>query len=238
MVKSGGDERSAILLALETATPLGSVALWRDGHAYEMSMRIHGSGAERILPAVDRALEATETGPDQVTGFVVGSGPGSFTGVRIAASMAKGWSMARGTELFAYSSLMAVAAGCGTREPVCALFDARRGQVYAACYEFTDAGPEERLAPGAWRVDELIAELSGRGLRPVFAGEGALVYRAAIAGALPDACVLPPHLAVPRAASLLWLRQVAPDLGRVDDPESWEPIYVRDWKIPGQQGER
>ena len=133
---------------------------------------------------------------------------------------------------------MAVAAGCGAPGPVCALFDARRGQVYAACYEFTDAGPEERLAPGAWRVDELIAELSGRGLRPVFAGEGALVYRAAIAGALPDACVLPPHLAVPRAASLLWLRQVAPDLGRVDDPESWEPIYVRDWKIPGQQGER
>ncbi|HSG81432.1 MAG TPA: tRNA (adenosine(37)-N6)-threonylcarbamoyltransferase complex dimerization subunit type 1 TsaB [Gemmatimonadota bacterium] len=233
--RSGGP---AIWLAVETATASGSVALWKEGLAVELTLRVHGSGAERLLPAIEQVLESTGTRPEEVTSFIVGSGPGSFTGVRIAASMAKGWAMARRTELFAYPSLLAVAAGWPAGGPVCSLFDARRGQVYAACYEVSDVGLQEHLPPGAWKVEALVAELDSRGLSPVFAGEGALVYAKEIGTAVAGATILPAHLAVPRAASLLWLRQLAPDLGRVAKPQDWEPTYVRDWKVQEGRGKR
>jgi tRNA threonylcarbamoyladenosine biosynthesis protein TsaB len=228
-----------VWLAVETATATGSVAVWKGGLAFEQTLRIHGTHSERVLPAVDYALSVTRTVPDEVSAFVVGSGPGSFTGVRIAASLAKGWSMARGTPLFAYSSLLAAAAGSGAQGPVCALFDARRGQVYAACYRLSGAGaPGVQLEPSAWTVDELLEELSSRGLVPVFVGEGAIAYRELICRALTGATVLPEHVGVPRAASLLWLRSVAPDLGRVARPEVWEPLYVRDWRVLEEGGRR
>ncbi|MGD8866107.1 MAG: tRNA (adenosine(37)-N6)-threonylcarbamoyltransferase complex dimerization subunit type 1 TsaB [Gemmatimonadales bacterium] len=225
-----------VWLAVETSTPSGSVAVWKDGLAFEQTLRIQGTHSERLVPAIQHALAASETSPEQVTDFVVGSGPGSFTGVRLAASLAKGWVMARQTRLFAYPSLLAVAAGSGSKEPVCALFDARRGEVYAACYDVVSEILNERLPPGAWRIPDLLAELSARELEPAFAGEGAATYREAIRAAWPDAEILPEHLGVPRAASLLWLRGEAPDMGRVDRPDAWEPVYVRDWRIPDDRG--
>ncbi len=221
-----------VWLAIETATPVGSVAIWKDGLAFEESLRIQGGHSELVLPTIDRALEVTGTLPEDVSALVIGSGPGSFTGVRIVASMAKGWAMARGTPLFAYSSLLATAAGSGVDGPICALFDARRNQVYAACYDFSRGRPIELLPPAAWRLDELLAQLSRLGIRPTFAGEGALVYGASLRESLPGACLLPEHLGTPRAASLLWLRDRVPDLGRIADPDAWEPLYLRDWKVP------
>ncbi|NIN70514.1 MAG: tRNA (adenosine(37)-N6)-threonylcarbamoyltransferase complex dimerization subunit type 1 TsaB [Gemmatimonadetes bacterium] len=244
MVKTGRRESASgegpepqIWLALETATSVGSVAVWRDGLAIECSFNIRGSHSERVLPAVDHALEVTGTSPEDVAALVVGCGPGSFTGVRIAASLAKGWTMARGTPLFAYPSLLALAAGTGVGGPVCAAFDARRAEVYAACYEISEQGATERLAPAAWRLEDLLDELARRDLKPAaFVGDGATAHRGRIAEALAGALVLPEHLAVPRAASLLWLRSVDPQLGHVAQPADWEPLYVRDWRVPEERG--
>lgn len=225
-----------IWLALETATSVGSVAVWRDGLAIECNFNIRGSHSERVLPALDHALKVTGTLPQEVAALVVGSGPGSFTGVRIAASMVKGWTTARHTPLFAYSSLLALAAGAGVSGPICAAFDARRGEVYAACYEISERGVTERLAPAAWRLADLLDELARRELEPTFVGDGATAQRETIVAALPGALVLPEHLAIPRAASLLWLRSVDPGLGHVSQPGDWEPLYVRDWRVPEERG--
>jgi tRNA threonylcarbamoyladenosine biosynthesis protein TsaB len=234
-----GPGKREVWLALETATAVGSVAVWKGGLVFEQTMRIQGTHSERVLPALDHALSVTDTAAEEVTALVIGSGPGSFTGVRIAASLAKGWSLARGTPLFAYPSLLATAAGAGATGLVCALFDARRGQVYAACYELSEGGPpEEQVAPSAWRIDELLEELAARGLEPVFVGEGALAYRERILAATGGASILPEHVGIPRAASLLWLRSVAPELGRVGRMAEWEPLYVRDWRVAEERGRR
>lgn len=230
------DPSAETWLAVETSTPAGSVGVWRGGLAFEQTLRIQGSHSELLVPAIQHALVATGTRPEQVTDFVVGSGPGSFTGVRLAASLAKGWVMARQTRLFAFPSLLAVAAGSGLVIPVCALFDARRGEVYAACYEVSCDGVSERIAPGAWRIQDLLAELADRELEPAFAGEAAFVYREAIRAIWPKARILPDHLGIPRAATLLWLRNVVPDLGRVSGADVWEPVYVRAWRVRDDEG--
>ena len=228
------DQREAgqVWLAVETSTPVGSVAVWRDGLRAEVTLRIRGTHSQVLLPAVDFALRSANVEPGEVTAFVVGSGPGSFTGVRIAASVAKGWVMARKTELYAYSSLLAIAAGSGVRAPICALFDARRGEVYGACYQIGEDSVTELLPPCAGPLEDVLSRLNIGDSDPAFAGEGAVLHRDAIMRRFPTGRVLPDHLGLPRAASLLWLLEVAPATGVVEDPSSWEPRYVRDWRVP------
>ncbi len=233
MVKEGTTRESGpeVWLALETATPMGSVAIWKSGLAIEQTLRIHGTHSELLMPAIDHALVATETKPADISAIVVGSGPGSFTGVRVGASLAKGWAMARGVPLYAYSSLLAVAVGSGVTGPICPMFDARRRQVYAACYELLGEAVSELLAPRAWYIEDLLEEISARGIEPVFSGDGSIVYHESLHAAFKGVAVPPEHLRIPRAASLLWLRRVLPELGLVAEPHAWEPSYVRDWRV-------
>lgn len=225
-------------LAVETSTAVGSVAVWRNGLRAEVTLRIRGTHSQVLLPAVDFALRSAGVEPEEVTAFVVGSGPGSFTGVRIAASVAKGWVMARKTQFYAYSSLLAVAAGSGVSGPICALFDARRGEVYGACYRIAEDSVTELLPPSVGPLEDVLSQLKIDGSDPAFAGGGAVLHRDAIMRRFPTGRVLPDHLGLPRAGSLLWLLEVAPAAGAVEDPSSWEPRYVRDWRVPEDRTEK
>lgn len=220
-------ERREVILALDTSTSIGSVAVGVDGRiAAETVVEVGPGHSSALLPAVDATVRAAGTGPRELTGVVVGGGPGSFTGVRIAAATAKGMVAALGVPLWAYSGLLATAAASWTPErAVCALFDARRRDVFAACYRFGGGElVEEVMAPEALALDELLERF--REEPPLFTGEGALLHREEIQRDLGTG-VAPPHLAYPRAAALLWLREVSPDMGWVDDPAGWEPEYAR-----------
>lgn len=215
-------------LALETSTALGSLALDEEGRLLaECTLSVRATHSETILPEVERLADRAGVAPTALEAIVVGAGPGSFTGVRIAAALAKGLCFGIRAPLYAYSSLAAVAAGAAPG-PVCALFDARRGEVYAAAFE-PEAGPEPVFGPEALAVATLLDRLGEPG-RWRFAGEGARRHRQALEAA--GASVLPAHLGVPRAASLLWLAERWPGAGRVEDPAAWEPLYVR---APGAQ---
>lgn len=215
-----------VRLALETATPAGSVAVGRgDEVLAEVMLGTERRHAEALLPAVKSALEQADLDASAIGAVVVGAGPGSFTGVRIAAATAKGLVHALGVPLFAYSSLAAVAAGAATGErALCALFDARRDEVYAACYRF--GGPQGMITerePAALRVGDVLALT--RGLDPIYIGDGALANADRIRAA--GGTVAPAPLAQPRASSLLWLARVAPGSGRIPNAAEWQPDYVR-----------
>lgn len=211
-------------LALDTSTPVGSVAIGRGGEVLaESLLRVRATHSEAVLPEIDRLLTGCGLGASDLQGVVVGSGPGSFTGVRIAASLAKGLCHARGLELFSFSSLAAVAAGARCGGPVCAMFDARRGQVYAAGYRVGE-GIEELFAPRAGAIGQVLMDLADPG-EWCFAGDGAGAGEGAIRSV--GGQVLDRDTWVPSARSLLWLAAVDPDGGRVADPRRWEPGYVR-----------
>ncbi len=213
-----------VRLALDTSTPVGSVAVGSDGTVLaESLLRVRATHSEAVLPEIDRLLTGCGLAASDLQGVVVGGGPGSFTGVRIAASLAKGMCHARGLELFSFSSLAAVAAGAGCEKPVCAMFDARRGQVYAAGYRVGE-GIEELFAPRAGPLDQVLTDLGEPG-EWCFGGDGAGAGEEAIRSAGGE--ILDPDTWVPSARSLLWLADVHPDGGRVADPGQWEPDYVR-----------
>jgi tRNA threonylcarbamoyladenosine biosynthesis protein TsaB len=222
------------LLALDTSTSAGSVAVGDGGRVLcEITLGISGQHSTALMPAVDAAVRWAGLTPRDLRGVVVGGGPGSFTGLRIGAATAKGIVSTLGVPMWAYSGLLGAAAGCavGGAEGavVCALFDARRRDVYAACYAFPDADGESTVEE-VWGVEALPLEqvlerVRGRG-PVVFTGDGALQHAEEIRREA-SATVAPPHLALPRASSLLWLAARAPALGAVADPAGWEPEYVR-----------
>ena len=211
-----------LTLALETSTRLGSIALGHgDGLISECALAVRATHSETVLDEVARLLARARVDAGRIERLVIGAGPGSFTGVRIAAALAKGWCCARQVPLYAYSSLRSVAASAG-RERVCALFDARRGEVYGGAYARGGlAGPV--FGPAACSIDAWMDGLDDSA-GWAFAGEGAIRQRAVIEARGGE--VLPAFLGVPRAAALLWLAERLPD-GRVDDVGLWEPRYVR-----------
>lgn len=214
------------ILALDSSTSLGSVAVGYESGVYgEVTRNVAGGHSSALLPAVEQVMEAAGLRARDLAAIVVGGGPGSFTGLRVAAATAKGMIQALRVPLLAYSGLLATAASAwASPGPVCALFDARRRDVYAGCYRFGEPRPLTILPPTALSIDEVVERF--RADAPLFVGEGALLHRELLEREL-GATVGPAQLAAPRASALLWLAVHAPEQGRVADPAAWEPEYVR-----------
>ena len=213
------------MLALDSSTLGGSVAVGVDGRVAAERVLPNRAGASgTLLPNADEALREAGLSPRDVAALVVGGGPGSFTGLRIAAATAKAAVRVLGIPLFAYSGLLgAAAARRRDGRAVCALFDARNREVYAGCWRF-GAGVEEAMAIEALALDALIERF--RGDPPLFTGDGAWMHRDALAAAFGGDAVTTEE-GPSTAAGLLWLAGAVPERGRVADPPAWEPDYVR-----------
>ena len=213
-----------MLLALDTATPVGSVAVARDGDVLARAVLTRQSAhASGLLPAVDEALRAAGVDRTAVGGLVVGEGPGSFTGVRVAAATAKGLSAALGRPLWAVSSLAAAALARDRATVRYVLFDARAERVYGACYGVGSSIVEVLVEPHAAELRDLLDDDVPAGA--VFFGDGAEKHRGVIEGAGFD--VPPDAEATSLADGLVRYLHRHPDKEPVDDPGGWEPEYVR-----------
>ena len=211
-------------LALETGGRLGGAGLARGEQLLAESMlSVRATHSETVLPEVDRLLERCGVRPEELAEVVVGAGPGSFTGVRIAASLAKGLCAATGAGLRAFSSLASVAAGTGVPGRLCVLLDARGDEVYAAAWPEGPA-PDPEVGPHVAETAAIVERLGGAE-EWTFAGDGAVSRRDELEAR--GGRVLPPLFAASRPASLLWLAEAFPAAGRVEDPATWEPSYLR-----------
>ncbi|HEX6039042.1 tRNA (adenosine(37)-N6)-threonylcarbamoyltransferase complex dimerization subunit type 1 TsaB, partial [Longimicrobium sp.] len=121
------------VLAIDSSTRSAFVAVEVGGCIVaQEAVTAQANASSALLPAVDGALRAAGLAPADLSAVVAGGGPGSFTGLRIAAATAKGVVRALGVPLFAYSGLMGFAAAHrDAGRPVCALFDARNSEVFA-----------------------------------------------------------------------------------------------------------
>jgi len=214
-------------LAMDTSGPIGHVAVARGSevlarHRLERRME-HAAG---LVPALDRVLKEASVDLEEVGGVVVGEGPGSFTGVRVAAATAKGLARARRTPLWAVSSLVAGAlADLGRDTPAVryVLFDARADRVYAACYGVGSVGVETLVPPHATDLRTLLA--SDVPPSAVFAGEGAQRHLRAIEDA--GYPVLARPVGEPTADALVYYMALHPGTTPVEALDTWEPRYVK-----------
>jgi len=194
-------------LALDASTYTGTATVFRDDVAIAITAaEMRGKDEERLMPAVASALESAGIGVGVLARVVCGGGPGSFTSLRIASSIAKGIAMGRGIPLVAVPSLaLAVAADARAAGRYLATMDAMRGDRYASLVEVGTDGRvlavEPHVVVRADAIDGLARELAATVVR------------------VEDD---PPHAR--NALRVLGAR------GAADDPvdlDAWEPTYGR-----------
>lgn len=215
-----------VYLAIETSTQLGSIAV---GHGRsvlaEVLLGLRIKQSEALLPAIDYALASAQVARSDLGRVIIGGGPGSFTGLRVAGATGKALARSLEIPMFAYSGLAALAAATAYQGVVCALFDAKRDEVYSACYRLPGFTSIETLVPPApRRLDDLLSGMDARNV--LFVGDGATRHADVVQAA--GGILAPAHFAVPRAAALLWLSDLAPGIGRVENLSEWEPLYLRE----------
>jgi tRNA threonylcarbamoyladenosine biosynthesis protein TsaB len=141
-----------LVLGIDTSTPIASVAVVDDTRVLALTHQ-HTRGSD-LLVMIDAVCTGAAIGPRDLTAVAIGAGPGSFTGLRIGMATAKGIAFAAKCPLWAVSSLAALARGelffdGADLSTVCAVLDARRGEVYAGVF----ARQDDTLVPlGAERV--------------------------------------------------------------------------------------
>jgi tRNA threonylcarbamoyladenosine biosynthesis protein TsaB len=209
-------------LALDTATDRLSVALGstvRDAHSASLAGARRHAGA--ILPLVDTLLAERGAMRADIASVVLADGPGSFTGLRVGAAVAKALARAGKVDLYTAPSLLARAGNAArTGEVVVAVSDALRGEVYGGAWLWLESGIET-LVPLAARRPEVLRDMVPR--PDVVVGDVPAASADVLSGwAGRDATGIPPE-----AAWLLGLGRWNNALVRVLDPDTWEPQYGR-----------
>jgi tRNA threonylcarbamoyladenosine biosynthesis protein TsaB len=214
-----------MFLALDTATDRASLALGvPGGQALEESIGGARRHAAALLPAVQRLLQRAGASLDDLQGIALSDGPGSFTGLRVGASVAKALVQARSLPLWTAPSLLVRVAGVARGdELVLAIANALRGEVYAAAYRFLPEGIQTELIPSVRRPDELV----GSGLQPAaVVGEAPAELVAILEHWVGKQMIGPPE-GSPRAARLLDLMGQRGGARQVEAVREWEPVYGR-----------
>lgn len=200
-------------LALDTATDRASIALGCSSETLALETIV---GARRhaavLVPAIENCLARIGAGYGDLEAVVLADGPGSFTGLRVGATVARALVRARRMPMWFAPSLMVTAAGVGAapEETVLAVSNALRGELFAAAYRFGPGLVESVLPPLVATPDEIRRRLPG----PV-----------RLAG--PSAPTLGGEPTWPEATRLLGLIGLAGGVRLAVDPGRWEPEYGR-----------
>jgi tRNA threonylcarbamoyladenosine biosynthesis protein TsaB len=221
------------LLAIDTSTDSCSVAASRGEALFSRSEPALQRQAERVLGMVEALLEEAHLGLDQIEGIAYGEGPGSFTGLRIAAGVTQGLALARGVGVVGVGSLLALAQECDA-DKVVACIDAHMGEVYHAAYARTGSGWDEVSAPGVYKP-EAVPVPPGRGWTGC--GDGFAAYRERLAARFGDRVAEIRAGAAPSARAVLELAMPRFAAGEAKDAASAVPVYLRD-KVALKTGER
>ena len=216
------------LLAIETATEACSAALWLEGEIRERLETAPRRHAQRILAMIEVLLAEAGLGLPSLDAVAFGRGPGSFTGVRIAAGVTQGLALGADLPVVPVSTLLALGQAAlegRAPRPVLAALDARMGEVYfLACRPdaegLLEPAGEERVAPPS-----KIPVVSGGPWLGAGSGWAAWpeALRARVQGEieLAEDC-LPTAAAVARLAARDYRR------GLAVSPEAAVPVYLRD----------
>lgn len=158
-----------MILGIETATEICSVALVRDAKVISSrSVNEKNIHSERLLLLIDEVLKEKKHSLKELDGVAVSIGPGSFTGLRIGLSTAKGLAMALSIPIIAVPTLDGIAEGFRIEqgntvsERFCSLIDAKRNEAFYALYSFNKKELQRETEYSIRSKDEIIAEAESR----------------------------------------------------------------------------
>jgi tRNA threonylcarbamoyladenosine biosynthesis protein TsaB len=214
------------LLAIETATESCSAALLHNGALLERSELAPRRHAELILPMIESLLAEAGIARRRIDAVAVGRGPGAFTGVRLAISVAQGLALGLDIPVVPVSSLAALAQDAPSKDgaSILAVIDARMGEVYAGLFRRSSNGSVEPVG------DESVGHANELTLPRVdsIVGSGWAVYADVLAARLPSAPLFADGARYPQARAIAQLAALQFAAGHSVAPEQALPVYLRD----------
>jgi tRNA threonylcarbamoyladenosine biosynthesis protein TsaB len=240
-----------LLLALDTSTRQASIALCDEQTLYgEYTWQIGNNHSVELLERIQRLVEVDcGSSLQAIDGVTVATGPGSFNGVRVAVATAKAFAFALQKPLVGVSTLEIIAAQQDKwRGPVCAILEAGRSELYAACYLFDEVDsngeimyhimqlsdflmlpPQQLVTYLNEHMDEWAGIPGKRQVSPIlFCGELSETTRQVIYEQMQGHSLFINNVqAIRRASTLALLAIQRLYEGRIDDPMLLEPLYLR-----------
>ena len=218
------------ILAFDTSTELISIAVTRPVHGVAQVWQHTGAGGAQassgLIPAIELLMAQAELRYAQLDAIAFGQGPGSFTGLRTACSVAQGLAFGAGLKVLPIDTLLAVAEEArhqhAPEQPNCrvlALLDARMDELYVAHYEFDRGAWTQREDFQLLHPEDVTLQGSQALAGNVFAGYG---ERLRVPPDLPRWQALPTAAAMLRLAPALWAG------GHALAPDEALPRYIRD----------
>ena len=223
------------LLAFDTATDHMSIALQARGQVWTHEGPGGAQASAALIPAIWALMAEAQLGLQDLAAIAFGRGPGAFTGLRTACSVAQGLAFGAGLPVLPIDSLCAVAedARKGSElQEIWVAMDARMGEIYAACYAF-DGVDWRTVEPPALMTPEALNARWERSPPRAVAGSALSVF----AGQLNCGAAALSPLALPRARAMLPLAQRLWLSGGAVDASQALPVYVRD-KVAQTTAER
>ena len=222
-------EKSITILGIDTSTAIGSVGLLVNQELIaEHTLDVTQTHSSRLMPVIKTILEWGGLNIRDIDAFAVATGPGSFTGIRIAVATAKSICYAVKKPILAISTLEAIAYNLRyANQLICPILDARRDQVYTAIFQGGRnliRRTEDLCVPLA----EILNRLDDIGDNPVaFAGDGLHRYSEDIRRRLNEPVLVTSTFHVPRGINIAYLGAERFRSKHVDDYFSITPNYVR-----------
>ncbi len=239
-------------LAFETSTDMMSVALSDGSQTWHVHTQGGAQASAQLIPTIHNLLAQATLSLSDLTALVIGQGPGSFTGLRTACSVAQGLALGAHLKVIPVDTLMVVAEDARASlqgpltGPLSVVMDARMGEVYGGQYAWQAQSQQWhatvplQVGPPAQVVRALILQQSALPKASnVFAGNGFAVYPESFSEGyeqskpVPVVCVP----AVPHALALLRLAPALWAAGQAVAPEDAQPLYIRD-KVAQTTAER
>ena len=210
------------ILAVETSTESCSVAVWAEGVEHVRETIAGQRHSELLMGMLDDALKESGFRVADMDGIAFGSGPGSFTGIRIACGVVQGLAFAAHKPVIAIPSLLALAEAANACR-VIAAFDARMGETYLAAYERDGMAWKCVIEPRLADFQSM-PPVEGKGWIGIGSGFDSHAYVCAAYGAQVSR-VLPGRL--PSAREVARLSATAMATGAAISPELAAPLYIR-----------
>lgn len=229
------------VLAIDSSGMAVSTAVADDNNVIaEFTVNNSQTHSQTLLPMIDNVVKMSGIPLAGIDAIAVASGPGSFTGLRIGSSTAKGLGLALNKPVVPVPSLDALAyrAAC-FNGIICPLMDARRSQVYTAAYHMEDGRLVNIIEQKATGITDILSGLSAYGQEVLFLGDGADVYRdIIIKEAVTGFSFAPAHISKQNAASVAMLGIIYYSEGRYESAARHRPVYLRKPQAEREREER
>ncbi len=214
-------------LAIDTSTDTASLALVQDGEVLaELTWRCGQNHSTQLLPNLSHLLNQTELSLQSASCIIVAKGPGSYNGLRVGISTAKGLAFSLGIPIIGVSTLEVEAyQHAETGLPICPIFNAGRGEIATAMYQRKRNKWCQLTAQHITTVETLCSQIT---TKTIFCGEFVPFMAAQLRKQLKQrAIILPPAAELRRASFLAELGSKRLKAGDYDNPATLQPLYLR-----------